>query len=32
MASPQAPIGAGELQGTLLEVWGEMPEEAKALL
>ena len=32
MASPRAQIGAGEPQGTLWEVWGEMPEEAKALL
>ena len=32
MASPRVLIGAGEPQGTLLEVWGEMPEEAKALL
>jgi hypothetical protein len=32
MASPRVLIGAGEPQGTLSEVWGEMPEEAKALL
>ena len=32
MASPRVQNGAGEPQGTLREVWGEMPEEAKALL
>ena len=32
MASPRDPSGAGEPQGTLWEVWGEMPEQAKALL
>lgn len=32
MASPRALIGAGEPQGTPWEVWGEMPEEAKAFL